>query len=55
MSVVNCFQICIFAVALTTHRHRHHDASFAVNCFQICIFAVALTTYPNVEWVQVPL
>ena len=41
--VVNCFKMCIFAVASTIAEGRFLLLNFVVNCFKMCIFAVAST------------
>ena len=41
--VVNCFKMCIFAVASTIHHHLKFYSKSVVNCFKMCIFAVAST------------
>ena len=43
--VVNCFKMCIFAVASTIRHPRRHQRYAVVNCFKMCIFAVASTIW----------
>ena len=43
--VVNCFKMCIFAVASTISFFFFVSAKLVVNCFKMCIFAVASTIY----------
>ena len=48
LPVVNCFKMCIFALARTTVclLARHNGV---VNCFKMCIFALARTTTIDVD------
>ena len=41
--VVNCFKMCIFAVASTISCSAAISVVPVVNCFKMCIFAVAST------------
>ena len=45
--VVNCFKMCIFAVASTISVAWRKARIFVVNCFKMCIFAVASTIILN--------
>ena len=42
--VVNCFKMCIFALARTTDLAYSFGGAMVVNCFKMCIFALARTT-----------
>ena len=42
-AVVNCFKMCIFAVASTIDDFNQWLEERVVNCFKMCIFAVAST------------
>ena len=42
--VVNCFKMCIFALACTTLQEYEDKEELVVNCFKMCIFALACTT-----------
>ena len=44
IKVVNCFKMCIFALARTTLSSDITDWVDVVNCFKMCIFALARTT-----------
>ena len=45
--VVNCFKMCIFALARTTSASPYARKVSVVNCFKMCIFALARTTGKN--------
>ena len=53
--VVNCFKMCIFAVASTIHVKLFISAARVVNCFKMCIFAVASTIHVKLFILEVVL